>query len=515
MTADLVPFPEAPPPPPDTGLTLPHDPAAERAVLGGMLTSPAAITDATSTLTADDLYEPRHGLIFDAIEHLYARGEGVDAITVADHLRSTGNLRRAGGAAYLHELAAAVVVAANTGYHADIVASLAARRRLHAAGTAISALALTPSAADSPTDLKTAATALLEDVRTLPPGVEPDGSHPWAPRDLAETRRTSSDRPRPTLMTSTDGACLMYPGMTHSFSGESTTGKSWILLAALAQQITVGHPVVYLDFEDRADTLIARLNDMGIPDATVDTYVRYIAPDRALDPTGWGHLERAATDASLVVIDGVTEAMTMQGWSLLDNEDIARWAALLPKRLAKLGPAVAEIDHVVKDKEARGRYAIGGAHKLNGITGAAYNVLPIRSFAIGEAGASRIVVAKDRHGGVGPVGHTAAEFHVRPDTARHREAMVWEIVPSQATYSSGGAKRLTGYMERVSRAIEAHDGLNKNALWSAVKGDKKYVDQALDSLIAEGHVRTEDGSNRQTYHYLVAPYREESDRDDG
>jgi AAA domain len=55
---------------------------------------------------------------------------------------------------------------------------------------------------------------------------------------------------------------------------------------------------------------------------------------------------------ALVVIDGVTEALTLHGFDLGDNVEIARWLELLPRPAARCGVAVLLLDHVVKDKEA-------------------------------------------------------------------------------------------------------------------------------------------------------------------
>lgn len=504
---------EAPPPEHGDGQTSNPTTAAERAVLGAALRHPRDLEDITATLNPDDFYRPAHELIYGAILHLYARQTPVDPITVADHLGN--DLRRAGGAAHLHELAAWAPTEGSAAYHSQMVAHAAARRRAAVTAGAIAEMWARARTDEDISDLHAKTLERWDALRHTIPGVETEAvAHTWAPVDLAAIRAAGTDRPRPTIMTNTAGASLLYQGRTHSISGESTTGKTWITLGALCQQIASAAPVTYIDFEDRADTLVARLHDMGADPDAVDALVRYIAPERALDAAGWAHVERAVKECGLVIIDGVTEAMTMHNLSLLDNEDIAKWAAALPRRIAALGPAVIEIDHVVKDKEARGRYAMGGAHKLNGITGCAFSVLPIRSFAIGEPGSSRIVVAKDRHGGVGPVGHTAAEFHVRPDKTRHLEAMTWELSPNQTTFSSAGTKRLTGYMERVSIAIEKHPGVNKNGIRDTVKGTKEYIDQALSSLIAEGHVRTEDGPNRQVLHHIVSPFREEDDRGD-
>jgi hypothetical protein len=62
--------------------------------------------------------------------------------------------------------------------------------------------------------------------------------------------------------------------------------------------------------------------------------------------------DRALT---LVVIDGVTEAMTTEGLALGDNTDVAAWIRLLPKRFAAAGAVVVVIDHVGKNRDDQGR----------------------------------------------------------------------------------------------------------------------------------------------------------------
>ncbi|WP_371327531.1 replicative DNA helicase [Kytococcus sp. HMSC28H12] len=128
-------------PPPDDGPGMdrmpPQDVDAERSVLGGMLLSKDAIADVLEVVRGADYYRPAHELIHEAILDLFGRGEPADAITVADELTKRGNLQRAGGQAYLHELMQAVPTAANASYYAEIVAERAVLRRLVEAGTRI------------------------------------------------------------------------------------------------------------------------------------------------------------------------------------------------------------------------------------------------------------------------------------------------------------------------------------------------------------------------------------------
>ncbi|MFC7618381.1 replicative DNA helicase [Actinokineospora soli] len=115
----------------------PQDLAAEQSVLGGMMLSKDAIADVVEALRPGDFYRPAHQIIYDCILDLYGRGEPADPIMVSAELERRGELRRVGGAPYLHTLIATVPTAANAGYYAEIVAEKAILRRLVEAGTRI------------------------------------------------------------------------------------------------------------------------------------------------------------------------------------------------------------------------------------------------------------------------------------------------------------------------------------------------------------------------------------------
>ncbi|MFI8772640.1 replicative DNA helicase [Gordonia sp. NPDC062954] len=121
----------------DFGRQPPQDMAAEQSVLGGMLLSKDAIADVVEKLRSADFYRPAHQAVYDAILELYGKGEPADAVTVSAELERAGELRRVGGAPYLHTLISTVPTAANAGYYAEIVAEKAILRRLVTAGTRI------------------------------------------------------------------------------------------------------------------------------------------------------------------------------------------------------------------------------------------------------------------------------------------------------------------------------------------------------------------------------------------
>ncbi|GAA3023117.1 replicative DNA helicase [Actinokineospora globicatena] len=115
----------------------PQDLRAEQSVLGGMMLSKDAIADVVEALRPGDFYLPKHQIIYDCVLDLYGRGEPADPITVSAELERRGELRKVGGAPYLHTLISIVPTAANAGYYAEIVAEKAILRRLVEAGTRI------------------------------------------------------------------------------------------------------------------------------------------------------------------------------------------------------------------------------------------------------------------------------------------------------------------------------------------------------------------------------------------
>lgn len=118
----------------------PQDLAAEQSVLGAMLMSKDAISDAVEVIRGVDFYRPVHEYIFEAIVSLYGRGEPADPVTVAAELSKRGEIGRIGGPVYLHDLLAATSIAANATYYAEIVREKSILRRLVNASARIAQL---------------------------------------------------------------------------------------------------------------------------------------------------------------------------------------------------------------------------------------------------------------------------------------------------------------------------------------------------------------------------------------
>jgi hypothetical protein len=190
------------------------------------------------------------------------------------------------------------------------------------------------------------------------------------------------------------------------------------------------------------------------------------------------------------VVDGVTEAMTLQGLNLNDNGDVAKFYA--PYRvLASEGPAIEYLDHVTKDRETRGRYALGAGHKLAGVD-VAYSVELREPFGRGRSGLARIDVMKDRPGFVRQAGISSsraiAEFSM---TSNPDGSMDAELRPPPT-----GAFRPTVLMGRVAEYLATCGSEPSQAeILRTVRGKRDGLILALECLVEEGYVaRRMDGA---------------------
>ena len=115
----------------------PQNLEAEESVLGAMLLSPVAVGTVSEILDASDFYRESHAKMYRAALALWAKGEPVDAITLANELEERAELEAAGGQGRVAELAALVPAASNVEHYARIVKEMSTLRGLIRAGQEI------------------------------------------------------------------------------------------------------------------------------------------------------------------------------------------------------------------------------------------------------------------------------------------------------------------------------------------------------------------------------------------
>lgn len=369
----------------------PHDTTIEAHLLGAALITEAA-AQTVAGLDPTVFYKPAHTTIAETISDLAARGWPTDVGTVGAHLHQQGQLEHIGGYPALNELMAETPATRSAEHWAQLLEEYAAKRRLLAlAAESVEAIYRGVSTA-----------GLIEAMHQTALQVDQAATSSWEQVNLARILAGEQPDQPPTILPRTDGICLLYPGKVHVINSEPETGKSWLALHACITEMRHTRHVLYVDFEDSAGEIVNRLLHLGAhPEHILDLF-HYVRPDDQLNPAATNRLATIADthQTSLCVLDGVTEAMSLAGLSIKDNDDIARFYALLPRPIVRTGAAVLLLDHLVKDKDNQGRWGIGGQHKLAGIDGVVYKFERITPFAPRHPGASRLSISKDRAGQV-------------------------------------------------------------------------------------------------------------------
>lgn len=306
-----------------------------------------------------------------------------------------------------------------------------------------------------------------------------------------------------------DAAALLYAGKVNSLFGESGCGKTWTALAIAEQVLAAGDSVMFLDLEDDATGVIGRLLDLGADPGAILARFAYVAPESKLTPAAAADLDATLLrlTPALVVIDSTGESIALEGLKPNDDDQVAVWFRKLPAAIAKQGPAVLVLDHVVK-ADAEALWPAGSQRKRAAVSGAAYAQVMVKPFSRDTAGLAKLVCAKDRHGSY-RFRQKVAELHVSPAA---EGVTVTLKQPQENPGRDSGQWRPTAIMEAVSRALESTtEPLTWNAVKVAVRGREQHIRTALGTLVAEAFVSTVDGPRRSTLHTSQRPYRQTLD----
>lgn len=354
----------------------------------------------------------------------------------------------------------------------------------------------------------------------------------WIPANMLEVLAGNLEAPKPTIAPRSDGVCLLYAGLTHAFNGEPESGKSLIAQAIATQVISQHEPVLYIDFESDVRSVTRRLIDIGALEKDIANHFAYISPQTPHDNRdGQGrpvanNLALAndvfdyllATKWTLVVIDGVEAAFSMYGLDSNKQGDVWGWQAKLPKKIAKItGAAVLMVDHVVKNKDTRGRFAVGSGAKLGAATGATYLIEPISRIGKGLSGDVKILLAKDRAGDLRRYCEPERQnldriATVNIDSTRADKPILFTF---KAPVKQAGTFRPTGLMENISKFVEKQNEKGttpqQGAISAQVKGRSETLQQATQTLIDEGYIKQTPGKRGAKLHTSLRPYRQKDD----
>lgn len=319
----------------------------------------------------------------------------------------------------------------------------------------------------------------------------------WWPKDLGPVLAGHDPEPEPEFLQRLDGKSLLYRGKVNGLIGESESGKTWVALLAVLQALRARQRVLYLDFEDTAPGIVARLRDMNATDADM-AYLAYVGPDEDLTPTAQRDLRQAINDAppDLIVIDGFNAAMTLLNLELTDNTDATKFAQRLLKPLAATGACVVYVDHVPKNKENRGKGGIGAQAKRAMTTGCAINVQVLQPFGRGMKGVLSLKVDKDRPGHVRAVSilaKDAGECHLTSHPDGHIDAEI-QTLPEPLDKDTRQAFDEDDLRDTVYEWLRNKPfAQTKTQVRDGVKRRRDDVIRAIDQLMSLGLVTEADG----------------------
>ena len=329
----------------------------------------------------------------------------------------------------------------------------------------------------------------------------------WKPVDLEQLFDGTYVRPSTSLLGRSDGQFLLYQGKVHSLYGESESGKSWVAQIAVAEQLRAFKKVIYIDFESDAADVVDRLKSLKVSQAEILQNFRYIKPETQSDfrDPYWNAILEPHC-ATLIVIDGVTEALSLWQKESKDNDAITSWMRQFPRAVAGAsGAAVLLIDHVTKNAETRGRFAIGGQAKLATIDGAAYLVEPLEVLAPGKTGTLTLRVTKDRPGAIRKI----AGLYRKTDRTQEAAVITIDSTKPEMNYLIAPPlmedQVLANQIEKVDREIvtfiDSNPGATKSMATRGIKGQDSSILARLEILIRDGIL--ENAGNERSYKLYV------------
>lgn len=476
---------------------LPRNVEAERSVLGSLLVSEPALGRVIEGvgLQPEDFYEDRNKHFYAAILAVNESGKPCDELTVPDALETSRTIDKAGGPGYASELAANVPDPGNVEHYAEMVKQGSNRRRI------IKAAQKTISVATSG-DLNGEVNHLIDALgHAENPGIATAKTRSsWKPKDLGpvldrlEAGESLTEEPDNTLLATDQGRGILYPETIVSIAGPGGIGKGKLAGRIVGDVIASGGHAIYIDLEENEARRVATLYSLGVGPAHIRNGLDYLSPETKIgDMARLGELIRPNT--RVVVFDSVNPAMSLEGFSLMDNEDVVSWYQMVPKFIQRQGVMALLVDHQTKAGDSK--TAIGGIQKFNQVD----HQLILESvdpLGRGKIGRVKIHTAKDRLGFFG-LGHH--HDMIARSTGDTLDITIADLMRTEGDF------RPTARMEKVSILIEDHPGIGVEELRNKSGGRASITDDARRYLVSDGYV-DERKAGRKLALYSLDKYRD-------
>lgn len=342
--------------------------------------------------------------------------------------------------------------------------------------------------------------------------IEPIADESWSPADLAPVLAGTHEQPVPDLLVRNDGRALLYPAAINAIHGDSGTGKSWVAIFAIYEQLRRRRTAVLIDFEDTAVSVCARLLAAGATVEQVLTNFVYIRPQTHAGPFVVARLAElvAARNAALVVIDSIGEAFAAEGLDENKDVEVGPWYRRVARPLATAGAAILLVDHSTKAAD-NPLHPSGSKRKRAAVTGASYLVEATTALVKDQGGRLRLTCAKDRHGTYRR-GEVVAALVMKYSIGGTMSLDLYE-----AGGDTAGAPNAAGvHAAQAAIAAAKAEGqpMSLRALVAAMKlrASSDVKRGGIELAVTRGHLAETSGANRARLFGWVSDMTEGSDR---
>lgn len=334
--------------------------------------------------------------------------------------------------------------------------------------------------------------------------------------------------PMPEHLHTTDARALLYQNAVNRLFGDTESGKTWVLLAAVAEVLNGGGRAALIDADAMGwRRLVRRLLLLGVPLDVLADPERF----RVVVPSDGGHLLRAFAAVALwspdlVGLDAFGGLLALLRKSRNNPDDVAE-AMLTLRVLSDSGACVVLLDHLAQSAESRRFGPSGTLEKGREVRGVSLRVERVRTYRPGGGGSSRLLVEKDTDGGVrehlpevkGRREPVAGVFRLASvgDDPDAPGSLLWTVDPPTPEVAIVDVEVFDSRAdaetaEKLSRALEGCGGtgwLSQTKASEAAHVRKADAGRLLDRLAAGGYVERRAGRARGSVESRsVRPYRD-------
>ncbi|WP_193748631.1 AAA family ATPase [Gordonia terrae] len=207
---------------------------------------------------------------------------------------------------------------------------------------------------------------------------------------------------KPDILMFAEAGALFYRGKVNSIFGDPESGKTWVALAAVADELQRGNSAMYIDIDHNgAQSIGENLLKLGVDMDTLCDRNRFRLAT-PFDEIEVGALvaDLVAWEPDLVVLDSMGELLPIFGASSNDADDFTAVNRQVLTPLASCGAGVVVVDHLAKGADSRAQGPSGTMAKRRVMGGAMLRITVTQPFAPGRGGKAHLNVFKDRHGGL-------------------------------------------------------------------------------------------------------------------